>query len=136
MPRFVLLEHRWNGVHWDFMLEPSPGSALRTWAIQSEVVPERDLPAQALADHRPLYLDYEGEISGGRGSVQRIDAGHYEPLVWSEHEVVVRVSGNRLRGVVSLRTSPTGGSADSRDRRSAEGMGRLMGWTFRLGNCD
>ena len=33
MPRFVVLEHTWNGVHWDFMLEA--GEVLRTWAIDA-----------------------------------------------------------------------------------------------------
>ena len=36
MPRFVLLEHVWNGVHWDFMLEA--GDVLRTWAIDQPIV--------------------------------------------------------------------------------------------------
>ncbi len=29
--RFVILEHQWNGVHWDLMLEQ--GGVLRTWAL-------------------------------------------------------------------------------------------------------
>lgn len=29
-------------------------------------------------EHRRLYLDYEGPISGDRGSVRRVDAGTYE----------------------------------------------------------
>ncbi len=65
MPRFVLLEHVWNGVHWDFMLEH--GEVLRTWAIDSPIVAGQDLPARALPDHRRIYLEYEGEISGNRG---------------------------------------------------------------------
>lgn len=28
-----------------------------------------------IADHRPLYLEYEGDISGGRGTVKRIARG-------------------------------------------------------------
>ena len=47
MPRFVLLEHVWNGVHWDFMLEA--GEVLRTWAIDAPIVAGQDLPARALA---------------------------------------------------------------------------------------
>jgi hypothetical protein len=33
------------------------------------------LPAERLADHRRLYLDYEGEISGNRGRVVRLIRG-------------------------------------------------------------
>src|SRR4051794_23591291 len=43
MPRFVLLEHRRDGVHWDFMIEAGP--ALRTWAIDAPIAPEVPLPA-------------------------------------------------------------------------------------------
>ena len=31
--RFVVLEHEWNGVHWDFMIEDD--GRLRTWAIDA-----------------------------------------------------------------------------------------------------
>ena len=61
MPRFVLLEHLWDGVHWDLMLER--GEVLRTWAIDAPVVAGEDLPARALPDHRRIYLDYQGAIN-------------------------------------------------------------------------
>ncbi len=44
MPRFALLEHRWNGIHWDLFLES--GDVLRTWAIDRELVHGLDLPAR------------------------------------------------------------------------------------------
>ncbi len=37
-------------------------------------------PADSLADHRIAYLDYEGELSHDRGSVQRIAWGRYKRL--------------------------------------------------------
>ena len=37
-------------------------------------------PATRLPDHRKHYLDYEGEVTGNRGIVSRIDAGIYEQL--------------------------------------------------------
>jgi hypothetical protein len=49
MPRFVVLEHRWNGVHWDFMLER--GGVLRTWAVDAPIVAGEEVPARSLADH-------------------------------------------------------------------------------------
>lgn len=121
MPRFVLLEHRWDGVHWDLMLETGPGGPLRTWAIDEEVVPGRDLSARALADHRAAYLDYEGEVSGERGSVRRVDRGEYEALEWSGELVRVRLVGAQLAGVVLLRKDAAGPA------------GR---WLVRLGNLD
>lgn len=118
MARFVLLEHRWNGVHWDFMLESGP--ALRTWAIDAPVVAGVDLPARALADHRLAYLDYEGAVSAGRGTVQRIAQGVYVPLIWSDDRVRVSLNGTQLVGVAELRRSED----------------RPLAWVFRLGNLD
>src|SRR5882724_3306447 len=68
MPRFVILRHETppgfaRPAHWDFMLEC--GGVLRTWEM---------------ADHRLAYLEYEGEVPGGRGTVSRWDEGRYEIL--------------------------------------------------------
>jgi hypothetical protein len=121
MPRFVLLEHNWNGVHWDFMLEA--GEVLRTWAIDAPIVSGRDLPARALGDHRMIYLDYEGPIAGDRGHVRRIDAGTFRALVWLKDHVRVEVSGSQLVGAVDLRgMGPVSGAYES--------------WVFRAGNLD
>ncbi|GHT16847.1 hypothetical protein FACS1894189_1570 [Planctomycetales bacterium] len=79
--RFVILLHETNsGDHWDIMLEND--SALTTWSIPPPGVLEGQFACQAtrLPDHRKVYLDYEGEVSGGRGNVSRIDAGTYKTL--------------------------------------------------------
>jgi hypothetical protein len=46
--------------------------------------------AERLADHRVAYLEYEGEISGGRGSVRRVAEGVVENLQESENRIEVR----------------------------------------------
>jgi hypothetical protein len=106
MPRFVLLEHRWDGVHWDFMLEA--GDVLRTWAIDAPIAAGADLPARAMADHRRIYLEYQGEISGGRGSVRRLDEGVYEVREWADDRVRILVRGHQLVGEVEIRQSDPG----------------------------
>jgi hypothetical protein len=121
MPRFVLLEHTWNGVHWDLMLEN--GDVLRTWAIDAPVVGGRDLPARALGDHRPSYLEYEGEISGNRGTVRRLDSGTFRILAWSAEHVRVELSGIQLKGEVDLRVARLE-------------VGPTSSWIFRMGNFD
>jgi hypothetical protein len=121
MPRFVLLEHTWNGVHWDFMLES--GDVLRTWAIDAPIVAGLDLTARALGDHRRIYLEYEGEVSGTRGSVRRVDSGTFRTLIWTAEHVRVEVSGSQLVGEVDLRVAPPEGSA-------------AAPWIFRIGNFD
>lgn len=108
MPRYVVLEHRWQGTHWDLMLERE--GALATWAIDRPIVADAELPARALAAHRLRYLEHEGEVGGGRGTVRRIDAGTYEALLWEADRVVLRLSGGELAGPLDLRRKVTGGA--------------------------
>jgi hypothetical protein len=121
MPRFALLEHVWNGVHWDFMLEC--GEVVRTWAIDAPIVLGQDLPARALLDHRRIYLDYEGTVSGNRGCVRRVDTGTFRTLVWSADHVRVELAGSQLVGEVDL-------------RESGSESGATALWIFRMGNFD
>jgi DNA polymerase Ligase (LigD) len=126
MARFVLLEHHWDGVHWDLMLDV--GAVLRTWAIDAPIVPGVFLPARALGDHRRAYLDYEGVISGDRGWVRQLDSGLYEPRIWTPEWVQVVLSGAQLVGFAELRRVGVGGSDLGPESARA--------WTFRLGNLD
>lgn len=125
MPRFALLEHSRDGIHWDLMLERE--GALRTWAIDAPIAAGAEQPARALPDHRLLYLEYEGEVSGGRGSVRRIDSGSYHALEWGEAAVRVRLEGAQLVGVLELRRgSGTPGETDtSRPWTLRFGLGKL-----------
>lgn len=75
---------------------------LRTWALASEPRGCQPIAATELADHRLAYLDYEGAISGGRGSVVRWDAGTYDVLEISAAAMRVRLAGTLLRGDVQL----------------------------------
>lgn len=120
-PRFVLLEHRWNGVHWDFMLERE--GVLKTWALDAPLAagPERD--ARPLPDHRTAYLEYEGPVSGDRGSVHRIDEGVYVPVEWTDDLVRVRLEGRQLVGEVLLTNRPRGSADPARGN-----------WKISLGN--
>lgn len=50
--------------------------------------------AQRIGDHRRVYLDFEGDVSGGRGRVERVAAGVVERLSeGADFEVVVRFGG-------------------------------------------
>lgn len=73
MPRFVILTHDWPTPHWDFLVEVA--GVLRAWRLLAEPRADADIPAEPNADHRLFYLDYEGPVSGGRGSVSRWDSG-------------------------------------------------------------
>lgn len=104
MPRYVILRHELppdaqRPSHWDLMLECGP--ALRTWAINLEPgCVESD--AQALGPHRLDYLGYEGPVGGNRGSVSRWDQGDYEVRHEDDRRLVIILSGQRLRGEMTL----------------------------------
>ena len=101
MPRFVILKHDGpRGLHWDFMLES--GDALTTWALAQAPGSAERIAARALSEHRLAYLDYEGSVSGGRGTVTRWDQGTYEVERQEEGLLVVVLSGKRLCGRATL----------------------------------
>lgn len=106
MPRFVILEHDWPYLHWDLMLEI--GEQLRTWRLARTPAPGLVLDALPLPDHRRHYLDYEGPLSGNRGTVRRWDAGEFLPQEVAADHVTVLFQGNRLRGMASLRPDAMG----------------------------
>jgi hypothetical protein len=53
---------------------------LETWAIPPQRTANEAfcVACKVLPHHRKLYLDYEGGISGNRGSIRRVDRGTYQ----------------------------------------------------------
>jgi len=118
--RFVLLRHESSAEfakpsHWDFMLEAD--GLLMTWelhrlpsswlaALQQRAVSSPTTaptaPAIRLADHRLAYLDYEGPLSGKRGSVRCVDRGTYLMVKECSERLVVELQGSILSGSVTL----------------------------------
>jgi len=87
MPRFVILWHHWPACprttlpfHWDLMFESA--GRLATWGLESVDFTHLTAPATQLPDHRLEYLDYQGAISGDRGSVSRVVSGRYQTKQW------------------------------------------------------
>lgn len=100
MPRFVILTHDWPFPHWDLMLEA--GDVLKTWRLLQEPGPGREVSAEALADHRLAYLDYEGPVSGDRGSVTRWETGEFDWQPAGENELRLLLHGDRWKNVTVL----------------------------------
>src|SRR5262249_1618540 len=96
MPRFVILDHDWPTPHWDFLLEAGP--VLRAWRLLAEPAPGQTVPAQPNADHRLFYLDYEGPVSGDRGTVRRWDAGTFDWITDKPEDIEVELRGTKLLG--------------------------------------
>ena len=101
MRRYVILTHDHPFLHWDLMLEADGG--LRTWRLASPPAAGVTLVAEPLATHRVAYLDYEGPVSGERGSVNRWDAGTFDWERDDADEVAVTLHGERYHGRLVLR---------------------------------
>ncbi len=106
MPRFVILEHDHPELHWDFMLEDA--GVLKTWRLLERPQPGTSVPGEMSFDHRLKYLDYEGPISGNRGSVIRWDGGTYEGTLPSKFDlnqtIEIDLAGIHLRGPLVFRS--------------------------------
>ena len=104
LTRFVVLEHRQaQGVHFDLMIER--GGVLATWKF--EEFPASTSPSMTcdrLADHRLLYLDFEGPLSKNRGNVIRVDRGECRILHWAAERMALQFTGEKLRGGFELAT--------------------------------
>lgn len=77
---FVILFHELpadneRDSHWDLML--LDGDGLLTWALEANPLTQDQCSGTRLPVHRLEYLDYEGEVAGGRGAVRRVARGHY-----------------------------------------------------------
>jgi hypothetical protein len=107
VPRFVVLEHDWPAPHWDLLLECGP--VLKAWRLLVEPGPGVRVPAEPNHDHRLMYLDYEGPLSGDRGTVRRWDAGTFEGEIGGEAGWTITLTGGRLTGPARLiRTNQAG----------------------------
>ena len=123
MYRFVILQHQLpTGEHWDIMLETA--TALTTWSIlpQLPLGSSFTCPATPLPAHRKHYLDYEGEISGNRGRVVRLDSGTYEPL---SRETFI-LNGSLFNGKLTLKENTATFAAHS-ESGSCVPCGNLAG---------
>lgn len=100
MPRFVLLAHDHPSPHFDLMLEA--GTGLRTWRLDQQLTKQSSQRATPLADHRLAYLDYEGPVSGGRGSVQRVERGEFSILSEAADVLEVHLQGEQSQGRLRL----------------------------------
>ncbi|MDR0521468.1 MAG: hypothetical protein LBH00_06405 [Planctomycetaceae bacterium] len=110
MNRFVILRHQTPaGEHWDVLLETEP--ALAAWSVppQNTGGLAFSCPAKKLPDHRKFYLDYEGAVSGDRGTVSRIDSGTYEEA--APHQF--RLNGGVFSGVLCIEIEEDSGVSDT-----------------------
>lgn len=112
--QYVLLKHA-NGdkFHVDFLLDCGL-ERLLSWQICDEnlarllvsriknsVFSKRpkqkndtiDLFCRRIFDHRKLYLNYEGDIAGDRGRVDRAECGKWELLEVLTRQIIIKTTG-------------------------------------------
>jgi hypothetical protein len=104
VPRFVILAHDWPTPHWDLLLEAGP--VLKAWRLLAEPG-AGPVPAEPNFDHRIAYLEYEGPVSGGRGTVTRWDAGTFDGDI-SGAEWRVRWHGGKANCWAEMRQTSDG----------------------------
>ncbi len=100
MTRFALLTHDHPTPHLDLLLESA--GVLRTWRLTDWPPSGVTISAEPLPDHRRLYLDYEGPVSGNRGTVARIDGGPCEWIEDQPEHLRVRLVGRERHGLAVL----------------------------------
>lgn len=111
MSRFVILIHDHPFVHWDLLVQC--GEVLRSWRLLESpdlwqsAAETTVLSAEAIGDHRLMYLDYEGPVSRERGHIARWDHGQAKWLRESESSVRLRLSGSRFVGELTLDRGPS-----------------------------
>ena len=97
--RFVVLQHTDRyGAHFDLMIDQ--GDYLATWKCPRppEEAGAEGQSCMRIADHRRVYLDYEGAVSGSRGHVARHDAGVCVVCSRRDDQWEVEFHGERLAG--------------------------------------
>ena len=102
MPCCVILYHETPDdaavdSHLDFMLQAN--DELLTW--RWDIIPQDNqvFVAARLANHRVEYLTLEGQLSGNRGTVTRIDQGTFEPAIeGSQQQFSIFIQTTKFQG--------------------------------------
>lgn len=95
-----MLEREGALLTWSLITLPVAWDPSRSMAGGSE--PSESLLVERLPDHRLAYLDYEGPISGDRGTVSRRDEGEYRVLAESDGVLRVELCGKVLEAIAKL----------------------------------
>ncbi|MGH3373962.1 MAG: DNA polymerase ligase N-terminal domain-containing protein [Actinoallomurus sp.] len=98
---FVIQEHHARRLHWDFRLERD--GVLVSWALPKGVPddPKTNHLAVRTEDHPLEYASFAGEIPQGEyggGQVMLWDRGTYATEKWTEREIKIVLSGERVSG--------------------------------------
>ena len=85
--------------HWDLLLEHPTGFGEKLLAFAAPTPPEEwghAIVVEQLPDHRFVYLDYQGPVSGNRGSVSRVLDG---TIQWQEFSATSLIAAVQSPGI-------------------------------------
>src|SRR3954451_24772925 len=98
---FVIQEHHATALHWDVRLERD--GVLVSWAVPKGLPldPQENRLAKQTEDHPLSYARFKGTIPKGEyggGAVTIWDTGTYVLEKWTDREVKVVLTGQRVQG--------------------------------------
>ena len=103
----VLKHESSDGSHFDWMVcDPNRVNG-RLWTVRM-MVPTGLWEAagkfnvRQIDPHRRVYLQYQGPIGGGRGTVIRVDQGQMHPWIWGKDRRILALSLGHFKGTVHL----------------------------------
>jgi hypothetical protein len=135
--RYVVQQHFREADYWHYDLMFECGDGLVTFSLGEPPDDEAKLPClvRQLPNHRLAYLEHEGEIAGGQGSCKIHDRGTVQwvaPVMDGTSdatpgkifgdvydEIVVRLDGEKMRGVYRLARETKAGADHWRMRKDS-----------------
>ena len=90
--------------HFDLLLEQN--ERLITFELQQLPIPGEKIVVRPLPDHRLVYLEYEGPISGDRGHVTQWTSGHYTTIADTDERWILELQSHRLSARLVLIRPP------------------------------
>lgn len=98
---YVIQKHDATTLHYDLRLESR--GVLKSWAVPKTPPQEKGVKRLAIEteDHPIEYARFEGTIAEGEygaGTVEIWDRGTYEAEKWESAEIIVNLSGKKLKG--------------------------------------
>jgi hypothetical protein len=80
--------------HYDLFLERD--GTLKSWRLRDADFSE-PAPASEAPDHELKYLEYEGKLTGGKGSVAIVESGTWIEDSWSSRGIQVALAGKKFK---------------------------------------
>ena len=103
--RFIIHDHITKDRHYDLMIETGD-DLLITWRIMPAdlemLIKGNEVKISRILDHEKYFLDFEGDLSSGKGSVSIYDQGNSRIIKNLTDTFVFELSGQIFQGRIEL----------------------------------